>query len=99
MPPSDLAPLIMGVTVTLAVAGVLILRPLAKRLANILELRAQEHHQRSEVSADDVAKIADALGRLTDRIEALEERQDFAERLLDSNQPGVRARLAEPRDS
>jgi hypothetical protein len=98
MPPHDLAPLIMGVTVTLSVAGVLILRPLMKRLGTILELRAKERHQAAQVSPDDITRLAQAVGRLTDRIEDLEERQDFAERLLASPPSGGPGRLGEPRD-
>jgi hypothetical protein len=98
MPPHDLLPLIMGVTVTVSIAGILILRPLMKRLGNILELRAKERHQASQISPDDITRLTQAVGRLTDRIEDLEERQDFAERLLASGPSGGRGRLSEPRD-
>jgi hypothetical protein len=98
MPPHDLAPLLMGVTVTLSIAGVLILRPIMKRLGTILELRAKERHQASQISPEDIARLTQAVSRLTDRIEDLEERQDFQERLLASPPSGGRGRLSEPRD-
>ena len=98
MPP-DLAPLMMGITVTLAVAAVLILRPLAKHFGKVLEMRAQDRYERPQVSGEDLARLTDAVSRLTDRIETLEDRQDFAERLLDARRPDSRARLAEPGDT
>lgn len=98
MPPWDVAPLIMGVTVTLALAGVLILRPLAKHIGKVLEMRAHQRYERPQLSDEDLARLTDAVGRLTDRIEALEDRQDFTERLLDARQPDARARLVEPGD-
>lgn len=98
MPPDVAAPLIMGLTVTLSIAGVLILRPLAKHVGKILELRASERYERPKVSDEDIGRLTDAVSRLADRLEALEDRQDFTERLLDAQRPGTRARLAEPQD-
>jgi len=88
----------MGITVTLAVAAVLILRPLAKHIGKVLEMRARDRYERPEVSSDDLMRLTDAVSRLTDRIETLEDRQDFAERLLDAQSPSSRPRLADPRD-
>jgi len=98
MPPDVAAPLIMGLTVTLSIAGVLILRPLAKHIGRILELRATERYERPTVGQEDIGRLTDAVSRLADRLETLEERQDFTERLLDAQRPGSRARLAEPDD-
>jgi hypothetical protein len=89
----------MGVTVTLAVAAVLILRPLAKHIGKVLEMRARDRYERPQVSSDDIIRLTDAVGRLTDRIETLEDRQDFAERLLDTQRAGRRAQLTEPGDT
>lgn len=98
MPPDIAAPLIMGLTITLSIAGVLILRPLAKHIGRILELRASERYERPKVSDEDLGRLTDAVSRLADRLETLEDRQDFTERLLDAQQPGSRAKLAEPHD-
>lgn len=99
MPPHDFAPLVMGITVTTAVAAVLILRPLAKHIGKVIEMRARDRYERPRVSSDDIIRLTDAVGRLTDRIETLEDRQDFAERLLDTQRAGRRARLTEPADT
>lgn len=99
MPPWDVAPLIMGVTVTLSIAGVLILRPLAKHIGKILEMRARERYERPQLNDEHVARLTGAVDRLADRIEALEERQDFTERLLDARQPDAPGRLMEPGES
>lgn len=92
-----LAPLILGVTITLSAAGVLILRPLAKRLGDLIEATAQ--NKRAESKNEELTRITEVVGRLTDRIENLEERLDFNERVLSSlDRPGAR-RLANPPDS
>jgi hypothetical protein len=99
MPPSDLAPLIIGVAITLAVAGVLILRPLTKRLGDLIEATARD--RRLQVKDEALQRLTHVVGQLADRIEHLEERQDFAEQVLASHeQPRSepRARLSEPPD-
>lgn len=74
------APMIILVTVTLSVAGVLILRPLAKRLGDLIEItaRRQPRGERSE----DLTRLTEVVGHLADRMEKLEQRQDFADRIL-----------------
>ncbi len=94
------APFIIGMTFILAAAGVFILRPLTKRLGDLIEATARE--KRVKPRDDEIARLTDVVGRLTDRIEHLEERQDFAERILVSiERPREQksARLAEPGQS
>lgn len=77
-----IAPMIVVVTITLTVAGVLILRPLTKRLGDLIEATARD--KRAAAKDAEVIRLADVISRLTDRIESIEERQDFAERILSS---------------
>ncbi len=72
----------MGVTVTLSAAGVLILRPLAKRLGDLIEATARE--KRANMKDEELGRLTELVGNLTDRIEGLEDRLDFNERVLAS---------------
>jgi hypothetical protein len=99
MPPSDLAGLIFAVTLTLTVAGVLILRPLTKRLGDLIEATARE--KRVQAKDAEFERLTQVITGLAERLEQIEERQDFAEQVLSSiERPRVeaRARLSEARD-
>lgn len=92
-----IAPLILGVTITLSAAGVLILRPLVKRLGDLIEATARD--KRVKLKDEELNRLTEVVGRLTDRIEDLEDRLDFNERVLSSlERPGAgsTARLKNP---
>jgi hypothetical protein len=92
-----LAPVIFGMTLVLSTAAVFILRPLTKRLGELIETTSR--NKQAPLSSEDVAKLTDVVGRLADRMESLEERQDFSESILTALQePRDKARLAEPTD-
>lgn len=74
-----IAPMIFSSILVLSVAAVIILRPLSKRLGNVLE-RMQE--QRSAPGSEELRRIARLLESLDDRVDRLEQRQDFTERML-----------------
>lgn len=74
-----IAPMIFSSVLVLSIAAVIILRPLSKRLGNVLE-RMQE--QRSASDSDDLRRIARLLEGLDERVDRLEHRQDFTERML-----------------
>ncbi len=100
MPPHEIAPLIIGVTLILSISGVIILRPLAKRLGDLIELRAREKTKQPELQNEQLERLTELVSHLTDRLESMEERQEFAERLLmdDRDAPagaGSRKRPAE----
>jgi len=82
MPPGDVAPVLIVGLLIFAAAAVLVLRgPLGKALARRLEGRAVSDE---EVSAG-MAGIAERVAELEQRdarVAELEERLDFAERLL-----------------
>lgn len=88
-----IAPLIMGVTVTLSLAAVFILRPLTKRLGDLIE--AMQRRQQMSKN-EDVGRIAELLEHLDSRLDQLEHRQDFSERMLSSIE-GRTARQGAPR--
>lgn len=85
-----IAPMIISVVFIVTVGGVAVLRPIAKRLSDVLELYARD---RSSGLERDLQRMGDLLERVDSRLQLLEERQDFTDRLLDS---GGRREALEP---
>lgn len=81
MNPDILAPLIISVVLTLTVGGVLLLRPIAKRLGDIAELML---HEKKGGTESELRRMGDLLETVSARMGLLEERQDFTERLLET---------------
>ncbi len=77
--PSELIPIMFF----FSVAAVLILRPLTKRLGLLLEAIARD---RSTSQADDaeLARVRVLIEHLSKRLELMEDRVDFTERLVGS---------------
>ena len=73
------APMVVAVVLILTVGGVLVLRPIAKRISELLELYARD---RSSGLQNEVSQVRDLLETMNARLELLEDRQDFTERLL-----------------
>jgi hypothetical protein len=83
----DIAPMIVAVTFILTTGGVIILRPIAKRLTDLIDLYTRDRE--SGVQAE-VQQMRDLLETTSARMQLLEERQDFTERLLGSEEKGRR---------
>ena len=85
-----IAPMIVSVVLFLTVGGVLILRPLALRVYELLELYAQDRTQGRD---RELGQLRELLESMDARLQLMEERQDFAERLLTSeaskDRPGL----------
>jgi CRP-like cAMP-binding protein len=92
----NIAPMIVVVTLFLSIAGVLILRPLTKRLGDLIEITSRR--QQGETRREEVTRLTEVIGRLADRLEHLEQRQDFTDQLVVSLERPARARLAEQED-
>lgn len=75
-----IAPMVMAITFILTTGGVLVLRPIAKRVSELLELYARDKQSGLQ---NDVAQMRDLLETLNARFQLMEERQDFTERLLE----------------
>ncbi len=86
-----IAPMIMGVVFMLTVGGVLVLRPLSKRFAELLESYTQD---RQKGVGSDIHQIRELMETMDGRLRLMEERQDFTEGLLQSGhrQPTGRER-------
>jgi len=74
-----IAPMIMTIVLILTVGGVMVLRPIAKRVGDLLETYAKDRREGLE---GDVHQIRDLLETMNARLRLMEERQDFTERLL-----------------
>ncbi len=75
-----LAPMIVMVTLIVTTGGVVLLRPLTKRLVELLEVTTREKANPQVQGDSDVMR--DLLETMNSRLALLEERQDFTERLL-----------------
>jgi len=82
-----LAPMIVFVTAILTTGGVLVLRPISKRLGSYLDAVTQAKLRPSPDA--DLARIAEVLGSIDGRLNQLEERQDFAEALISASDPKI----------
>ncbi len=77
-----IAPMIVAVTLILTIGGVALLRPLSKRLGDLLEVMVQERRQPR--IGEDLAQVKELLETTNQRLSLLEQRQDFTESLLSS---------------
>lgn len=80
-----LAPMIVMCTLILTTGGVLVLRPIAKRLGSFLDAVTQAKLRPSPEA--DLVRIHDVLSSIDGRLNQLEERQDFAEALISASDP------------
>jgi hypothetical protein len=80
----ELAPMIVMCTAILTTGGVLIFRPITKRLGSFLEVMTAQKLRAANTAADpnDTARIRALLTSIDGRLNLLEERQDFAEALI-----------------
>ncbi len=76
-----IAPMVTGTIFILTVGGVLVLRPISKRVGALLELYARDKQAGLE---GEVHQVRDLLETMDARLRLIEERQDFTERLLNS---------------
>ncbi|HET9948716.1 MAG TPA: hypothetical protein VFQ22_07330 [Longimicrobiales bacterium] len=79
----ELTAIIISVVAIVTLGGVMLLRPLSKRLAELLEVTARER----KAGFPEVQALRDQIETLSARLELLEDRQDFTERLLQSGEP------------
>ena len=78
-----LAPMIVMVTAILTTGGVLVLRPISKRLGSYLDAVTQAKLRGTPEA--DLARIHDVLSSIDGRLNQIEERQDFAEALISAS--------------
>jgi len=72
---------LMVIGITAGVASVMILRPFTKQLGALLDQMRQDRQNQAE--SIDPARVTQLMEGLLDRLERLEVRQDFTERVLE----------------
>ena len=91
----DIAPMLVLLTLILTTGGVILFRPLAKRLGDLLEIMAQQ--RRAVPENDDAARMREVVETMNARIALIEERQDFTDALLSASRSGAAgSELPEP---
>jgi len=75
-----IAPMATAIVLFLTIGGVLILRPLSKRLAELLEVMARNREQPRV--KEELVRLHEQLETLSERLALVEERQDFSDQLL-----------------
>ena len=76
-----IAPMLVAIVLIMTVGGVAVLRPIAKRISELLELYARDRQTGIE---SDVHQVRDLLETMDARLHLMEERLDFTEKLLSS---------------
>lgn len=76
------APMVLGVTFFISVASVAILRPISKKLGNLLEAMAVEKQTGVQ---HDLQRMHTLMESVDARLRLMEERQDFTERLVSAD--------------
>jgi hypothetical protein len=71
------------ITMFLCIAAVAILRPMTKRIGGLLEVMTRERTATNTESAE-IARMRAVIEHVAKRLDLLEERLDFTERLLSS---------------
>ena len=95
MQPHEVAGLVVMVaTLILAPAAVILLRPIAKHAGELLEQMAQERKE-GRVPGAELERLRSAVESVSDRLQLIEERQDFTESVLRSPEEGERPVLEE----
>jgi hypothetical protein len=76
---------LIPITMFMCIAAVAILRPLTKRLGGLLEVMTRERQAvRSSTDDPDMARLRVLMEHVARRMDLVEERLDFTERLLGS---------------
>jgi hypothetical protein len=75
--------MLVPITFFFSVAAVMILRPISKNFGKLLEQMARDRRERGTADVD-VASLRLTLEHVGKRLELMEERLDFTERLLAS---------------
>ena len=85
------ASIVLTVVVAVSVVSVVLLRPVSRHLGQYFEAKAEERRALGGRPAEDWDRLFEAMETMAGRLESLEERQEFTERLLTSprrEQPG-----------
>lgn len=85
----EIAPMLVAITLILTIGGVVLLKPLARRLGDLLELMVKQRS--GEIEAPKTERMENLLESFNARLGLVEERLDFTDQLLTT-------RRAEPKE-
>ena len=91
---NNVAPMIVAVVSVVTIGGVLVLRPIAKRVGDLLEAMARDKQVGLQ---NDVGQLRDILETMNARLTLMEERLDFTERLVAGQRRPDVVMAAEPK--
>ena len=81
----DIIYALIPIVFILAGASVLVLRPITKRLGTLLE-QMQKDRQEARLEQSDLGQVRSMVESVHERLELIEQRQNFVEALVDSKQ-------------
>ena len=87
-----LAPMIVTVTLILMIGAVILLKPLSKQGAALLEQMLKD--RREGRTENDLEHLTSSIASISERMRLLEERQSFTESLIEAT-PESRGRIPE----
>lgn len=93
------APMIVAIVLIVSVSGTLVLRPLVKHLAVLLEAMARERSTENPRIASQLEQLRELIQTQGERMALLEERVEFTESLVKRQQPREIAPRAETTDA
>jgi hypothetical protein len=83
MDPLVIGAMAFSLVVLILVGSFILLFPLSRQLASLVRKRLQEPWPGNPITREDAEKLAQAIQQLATGMEALNERQDFLEQLLE----------------
>lgn len=75
-----IAPMVLGIIITLTIGGVMVLRPLTKRFAELLQFYIQDREQGPSA---ELRQMRELLETMDARLQLMEDRVEFTEKLLE----------------
>ncbi len=83
MDPSVIGAMVFTLVMVVLLGSFVLLYPLSRQLANLVRRRLQDPGFGNTITREDAEKLAQAIQQLATGMEALNERQDFLEQLLE----------------
>ena len=80
--------LVFSLLMTVVIGGIILLRPISKHLGQYFEAKANERKALGHRAPEDWDRLFTTLEGLATRMDSLEERQEFTERLLANPRKG-----------
>lgn len=90
-----IAPMVLGVVLVVTAGAVILLRPVSKRLGELLELMIEDRRKGERGGRAQLDHLAEVVETVQSRLALIEERQDFTDALLGRGE-GEPVRLPRP---